>query len=444
MRLYKISTFVSALAFCVAIHAQPNTFKFDFGNGKAETGYTKVTADMVYSKEKGYGFDFQTEGNVKNFKSKGKDALTSDCVMSDKPFYFSVYLPEGNYNIKIIFGNAKDSALTTMRLESRRLLVERLATAPGQFETREFTVNMRVPLIAGTKDSVKLKQREWTKLDWDDKLTFEFNDKKPSICALEITPVTDAITIFLAGNSTVVDQDDEPWASWGQMFPKYFKKGVAISNHAESGLTLGSFLSSKRLDKVLSMMKAGDYLFIEFGHNDQKEKGPNDGAYKSYTERFKRFIDEVRKKGGTPVIVTSTNRRSFGPDGKVFNSLGDYPDAARKVAMEEKVAIIDLNAMTKVFYEALGPDRSKKAFVIYPANSFPGQTKDFNDNTHFNGYGAYELAKCIVQGIRNNHIDIEKYLIDGIPFFDAGAPDNPDTFYLPLAPRSSVVKPDGN
>lgn len=423
---------------------QAQTYKFDFGDGKEENGYTQIKANTVYSAEKGYGFDFLTSENVKAFHSKGKDALKTDGVTAKKPFYFSVRVPEGNYNIKLVLGNEKDSSLTTVRLESRRLLIERLATAPGQFETREFTVNMRVPLIAGTKDSVKLKTREWTKLDWDDKLTFEFNDRLPSLCAMEITPVSDAITVYLAGNSTVVDQDDEPWASWGQMIPKYFQKGVAISNHAESGLTLGSFLNSRRLKKILSTMKAGDYLFIEFGHNDQKEKGQNDGPYKSYTERYKKFINEVKAKGGYPIVVTSTNRRTFDKDGNIFNSLGDYPDAARKVAAEENIPLIDLHEMTRVLYDTLGPEKSKKAFVIYPANTFPGQTKAFNDNTHFNGYGAYELAKCIVEGIRNNHLEIEKYLIDGLPIFNPGSPDNPDAFYLPLAPRSSVVKPDGN
>jgi len=282
------------------------------------------------------------------------------------------------------------------------------------------------------------------KLDWDDKLTFEFSDIRPCIATLEITRVEDAITIYLAGNSTVVDQDEEPWASWGQMIPKYFKQGVAISNQAESGLSLGSFIGSKRLKKVLSTLKTGDYLFIEFGHNDQKEKGPDDGAFKSYSERFRTFISETRNKGGIPVIVTSTNRRTFSEDGKLINSLGDYPDAARQIAKEQNVSLIDLNAMTKTFYEALGPDNSKKAFVIYPANSFPDQPQAFNDNTHFNGYGAYELAKCIVEGIKANNLNIARFLIDNLIPFDPATPDVPEAFSLPLSPKSSVVKPDGN
>lgn len=263
--------------------------------------------------------------------------------------------------------------------------------------------------------------------------------RHPCVCALEITRNDKAMTIFLAGNSTVVDQDDDPWSSWGQIFPRFLKQGVAVSNQAESGLSLGSFLSSNRLKQVLDMMKPGDYLFIEFGHNDQKEKGSDDGAYKSYTERLKLFVTEFRKKGGFPVIVSPANRRSFGENGKISNSLGDYPDAARKVAAEMNVPFIDLNGMTRTMYESLGQEASAKLFVIYPANTFPGQKEALNDNTHFNSYGAYQLAKCIIKGIKDNVSQLRKYLLKGIPNFDPARPDAFEEFSLPLSPQSPVV-----
>jgi len=430
-----------ALSFS-AMAQQKTSYKFSFGPVKVPAGYTQIKPEMAYSKEAGYGFDFGSKPTTVD--RGGKDALKAGFCTSDKPFYFSVALPEGNYAVKITMGDLKEVTITTVRAESRRLMLEKVQTAPGKFETKTIMVNIRIPEIAGTSNKVKLKSRELTKLNWDDKMTLEFANTRPCINAIEITKVEDAITIYLAGNSTVVDQDDEPWCSWGQMIPQYFKQNVVVSNQAESGLTLGSFLGDRRLEKVLNTMKAGDYLFIEFAHNDQKEKGPNDGAYKSYTERFRTFISEWRKKGGIPVIVTSTNRRSFGEDGKLTNSLGDYPDAARKVAVEQNVTLIDLNAMTKTFYEALGPDNSKKAFVIYPENTFPGQTRALNDNTHFNGYGAYELAKCVVEGIRTSKLGLSNYLIDGLKTFDPAHPDSFETFSLPLSPKSSVVKPDGN
>ena len=276
------------LLFQQALSAQIKTsYKFSFGP-KEVPGYIKVDPSVKYSEEQGYGFDFGTTPVA--IERAGKKPLTSGFVTSDKPFIFSVLIPEGNYNIKIITGDLKEASVTTVRAESRRLLFEKVKTAPGQFATLTSTINIRVPEITGTNEKVIKKARELYKLDWDNKMTFEFNDTRPCICALEITKVEDVVTVYLAGNSTVVDQDDDPWASWGQMIPRFLKPGIVVANHAESGLSLGSFISGNRLKKVLSNMKAGDYLFIEFGHNDMKEKGANDGAYKSYSERMRLFI----------------------------------------------------------------------------------------------------------------------------------------------------------
>jgi lysophospholipase L1-like esterase len=415
---------------------QPTSFKFSFGPKEAP-GYIKVDPSLKYSPETGWGFDFGTMPTAVD--RGGKDLITSGFCTSYKPFFFSVKLPEGNYDVKIITGDREQEANATIRAESRRLLFEKIKTASGEFKSLTATINIRIPLIAGTADSVKRKPREMNKLDWDDKLTLEFNDSRPCICTVEITKNEKAVTIFLAGNSTVVDQDDDPWASWGQIIPRFFNAGLAISNQAESGLSLGSFLSSNRLKKVLNMMKPGDYLFIEFGHNDQKEKGPDDGAFKSYSDRMRLFVNEFRKKGGIPVIVSPANRRSFDENGIITNSLGDYPDAGKQVALELNVPFIDLNGMTKVLYESLGVEKSKNAFVIYPANTFPGQSKPLNDNTHFNSYGAYQLAKCIIEGIKKNVPDLTKYLIKGLPDFDPSRPDPFEKFSLPLSPQSPVV-----
>jgi len=411
-------------------------YKFSFGPVEVP-GYTRVDPSRKYSTETRYGFDFGTL--PKTIDRGGKNPVRSGFCTSQKPFFFSVALPEGNYNIRIISGDLKDSSVTTVRAESRRLLFERIITLPGRFRVLEATINLRIPEIAGTQEKVIKRPRELYKLDWDEKLTFEFTDSRPCICAIEITRSDEAVTIFLAGNSTVVDQDDDPWASWGQMFPRFLKKGIAVANHAESGLSLGTFISSNRLKKVLSLTKPGDYLFIEFGHNDQKEKGPADGAFKSYSERMRLFVNEFRKAGGKPVIVSPANRRSFGGDGKIVNSLGDYPAAARLIAEEMNVPFIDLNNMTGILYESLGEEKSKKLFVIYPANSFPWEPNALNDNTHFNSYGAYELAKCIIRGISENNLGIKKFIIKGYVPFDPSEPDDYSSFSLPVSPHSPVI-----
>jgi lysophospholipase L1-like esterase len=436
MKILIITPALILLSACLSAQ-QKTSYKFSFNPGKEIHGYIKVNPETIYSATTGYGFDFGTKPEAVD--RGGKKSLTGGFVTSNKPFFFSVRLPEGNYDIKIITGDPKDETFTTIRAESRRLLFEKVKTAPGKFQTLTATVNIRIPAIAGTGEEVSRKPRELYKLDWDDKLTFEFTDTRPCICAVEITRTENAVTVFLAGNSTVVDQDDDPWASWGQMIPVFLNKGIAVSNQAESGLSLGSFLSGNRLKKVLNMMKPGDYLFIEFGHNDQKEKGPEDGAFKSYSERMRLFVNEFRNKGGIPVIVSPANRRSFDDDGKISNSLGDYPEAARQIAKELNVPFIDLNTMTKTLYESSGVENSKKLFVIYPANTFQGQKEALNDNTHFNTYGAYELAKCIVEGIKANNLGITKYLKKSLPSFDPSKPDPFEKFTLPLSPHSPVI-----
>ncbi|WPU97152.1 rhamnogalacturonan acetylesterase [Mucilaginibacter sabulilitoris] len=418
---------------------EKTSFKFDFGSKKAAPGYKKAGPNDVFNDAKGYGFDFGAK--VIAVTRDDRKKITGEYVTSNKPFYFSVNVPEGNYKVTLTVGDINGIGNITVRAESRRLMLEKIKTK-NEVKKLSFIVNIRKPSIS-TGGKVSLKPRELGKYDWDDKLSLEFNGSKPCVDALEIEKVDNQVTVYLAGNSTVVDQDDEPWCSWGQMITRFFKPGVAIADHAESGLSLGSFLSSHRLDKVLSIIGPGDYLFIEFGHNDQKEKGPEDGAYKSYTDRFKLFVNKTREKKAIPVIVTSTSRRAFNDSDKVVNTLGDYPDAARKVATELSVPLIDLNAMTAKFYEALGNEGSKKAFVWYPANSFPNQPKDLADNTHFNTYGAYELAKCVIEGIKSNHLGIAHYIIDGPPF-DPSHPDSPEKFSLPASPKNSTIKPDGN
>jgi hypothetical protein len=173
-------------------------YKFSFGT-KEVPGYTKVDPSRVYSISNVYGFDFGTNPVIVD--REGKKPLTSGFCTSENPFFFSVALPEGNYNIKIITGDLKGSSITTVRTESRRLIFENAVTKPGRYLTLEATINVRVPEIAGTSEKVIRKPRELNKLDWDEKLTFEFTDSRPCICALEISKVENAVTVFLAGNS---------------------------------------------------------------------------------------------------------------------------------------------------------------------------------------------------------------------------------------------------
>ncbi|HYP17748.1 MAG TPA: rhamnogalacturonan acetylesterase, partial [Opitutus sp.] len=277
-------------------------------------------------------------------------------------------------------------------------------------------------------------ERETGLLRWDDKLTLEFNGTAPRVRTIEIAPAK-VPTVFLAGDSTVTDQPFEPAASWGQMLPRFFKPEIAVANHAESGETLKSFISGLRLAKILSQLKAGDYLLLQFGHNDQKKNWPQTYADAGTTYRayLRAFIAEARLRGATPVLVTSMQRRTFDDRGRIRSTHGDYPEAVRAVAREENVPLVDLERMSVTLYEALGPAQAPLAF------NNGGQ-----DATHHNNYGAYQLAKCIVQGIRDARLPLAQHLVDDVAAFDPAHPDSPDTFALPASPARSDATLRGN
>ena len=295
-------TLIGCLAFMLcASTLSAQSYKFDFTTGKkVKEGYTKITPADRYSDEKGYGYDLQASPDEK----------------SNAPFFFSVNVPDGNYHVTAVIGNRKKAGVTCVRGESRRLFAEEIHTKKKETKVYEFTINKRNVHISD-KEDVRIKARERSKLNWDDKLTLEFNGSAPVLSELIIEKVDDAPTIFLCGNSTVVDQDYEPWASWGQMITRFFNDKVCFANYAESGESANTFIAAGRLKKALSQMKKGDYIFMEFGHNDQKQKGPGKGAFYSYMTSLKTFIDEARARGAQPVLVTPTQRRSFGPDGKI-------------------------------------------------------------------------------------------------------------------------------
>lgn len=388
-----------------------------------------MAEEKIYDDVTGHGFDFGT---------KPSDDGSA-------PIFFSVKVPDGNFVVTVTLGDKKRASNTTVRAESRRMMLEDISLPAGETATYTFIVNKHSPEINET-DSVNLNPREIGTMTWDDKLTLEFNGASPAVETITVRPATDddnITTIFLCGDSTVVDQTYEPWTSWGQMIPAWFDSEIAISNHAESGERTSSFLSRKRLDKVLSMAKPGDWIIIEFGHNDQKDKQPGAGAWYNFTTNLKIFLDRALEVGLNPVLITPTARRKFDENGKVEDTHLDYPEAMRVFAKRNNVPLIDLNEMTKTLYENLGIEGSKKAFVHYPANQFPGQDKALADNTHFNPFGASEVAKCVAQGIRENVPELARHLTLKESFNPAN-PDNPNTFRWWQTPFILIEKPIGD
>jgi len=408
--------------------------RFDLGAARARPGYVAVHADMEYSRDRGFGFEpgfpVRAVGHPVDVGAEG------DFITADGAFYFSVAVPEGNHRVRVMLGDAGGTSETTVKAELRRLMLERVRTEHGAIAEREFIVNVRVPQIAGG-GAVRLKaprettQEAWA---WDDRLTLEFNGSAPKVCAIEIEPV-DLPTVFLLGDSTVCDQSREPFNSWGQMLTRFFKPGVAIANHGESGETYRDSIGRGRLDKVVSVMQPGDHLIVQFGHNDQKQLAAGTGGPSTtYQAEMRRHVAAARTAGGIPILVTPMNRRSF-EGAAIVNALGDYPDAVRQVAAEENVPLIDLHAMSRVLYEALGPEGCVAAFAA------PGGVID---NTHHSAYGSYLLAKCIAQGIRDGGLPLARHLVDDLPPFDPAKPDPLEAFAVPPSPLVTNTTPLGN
>jgi rhamnogalacturonan endolyase len=343
--------------------------------------------------------------------------------------HHSTVVEEGNQLVTVTLGNANVGTKTTIKSEVRRLMVEAIETKPGETKIVTFIANTRTPEF-GDGQAVKLKDRERqnSALAWDDKLTLEFIETAPAVQNITVEPAPGLPTIFLLGDSTVCDQPAEPYASWGQMLPRFFNDKVAIVNHAESGESYSASRGRGRINKIVDVMKPGDYLFLQFSHNDMKEKGEGKGAFLNFKSEMKAHIADARAKGGLPVLITPMHRRSFDENGKVINTFGDYPEAVRQTAKEENVPLIDLLSMSAQLYEALGKDGSSALF------------KD-GDGTHHNNYGAYQLAKCVVEGIGKEVPDIAKWL-NAEPY-NPSKPDALEKFRVPPSKKVDFKKPDG-
>ena len=378
-----------------------------------QPGYLQVLPNTVYKDETGFGFE--PGSKVIAVNRGGNDALRSDFCTSDEPYFFSVALPEGNYNVTATLGDPAGASAMTVKAESRRLMVERVTTEAGRFTERTFTVNIRTPrLLSGGAVRLKDRERRTEMRNWDEKLTLEFNGARPNLCALTIEPAENAPTVFLLGDSTVCDQPSEPWNSWGQMLPRFLRPGVAVANHAQSGESIASSLAAGRVDKVLGLARPGDYLFVQFGHNDMKSRAPN--AVGLYKVDLRKLILDARDRGATPVLITSMERK----EGVRRDTLGEYPETVRELAREEKVPLIDLHAMSKVLYGALGKDLDRA----------------FQDGTHHTDYGSYQLARCVVQGIHHLGLEMASFIAEDVPPYDPEHPDPVGSFDVPPSPST--------
>jgi lysophospholipase L1-like esterase len=216
------------------------------------------------------------------------------------------------------------------------------------------------------------------------------------------------IHLYLAGDSTVANcpEHESPMAGWGQLFQTFFTEDVVVHNHAKGGASLKSFLEEGRLQNILDNIKPNDYLFIQFGHNDQKIYGPD--LYQSY---LRQYVADAREKAAIPVLTTSVHRRNFDPDGKLVNTLGEFPNSAIEISKTLEVPLINLWEKTAKLYQSLGPDSSKQLFTWFSPNEHPNYPDGIQDNTHFCEEGAREIGKLVIHGIKELELPFERFII---------------------------------
>lgn len=211
------------------------------------------------------------------------------------------------------------------------------------------------------------------------------------------------VTIFMIGDSTMANKDltgRNPERGWGMVLPRYFTEEIRIDNHAVNGRSSKSFIDEGRWDKVLSRIKKGDYVFIQFGHNDEKPKPDrHTDPGSTFDDNLRRFVNETRAKGGIPVLFNSIVRRNFDESGTLVDTHGAYRESPRHVASELAVPFVDMNRITHDLVQGLGPDKSKKLFMWVEPNTVPAMPKGKEDNTHLNPYGAKVIAGLAVEAI---------------------------------------------
>jgi DNA sulfur modification protein DndE len=216
--------------------------------------------------------------------------------------------------------------------------------------------------------------------------------------------------IFLIGDSTMADKpltNDNPERGWGQLFAGMMD--AQVFNHAVNGRSTKSFLAEGRWDAVLKELQKGDYVFIQFGHNDSKKSDSTRFAAPQTTYRTNliRFVNESREKGAQPILITPVMRRKFDEQGNFIDQHGEYPGVVKEVAAAYHVPLIDLHALSKEVIVEHGVEKSKDLFLWIPPNTnrtFPDGKKD---DTHFSSYGATIMASLVVKSIRELKLEIE-------------------------------------
>lgn len=225
------------------------------------------------------------------------------------------------------------------------------------------------------------------------------------ICLISTICFAQKTTVYTIGDSTMAnkkDPDRNPEHGWAQVLQPFFKENIVIENKAVNGRSTKSFINEKRWDSIYKKFKKGDYVFIEFGHNDEKIEDSTryTNPHTSYRYNLIKFVKESREKGAIPILLTSIARRNFNDKGVLVPTHGDYPLETRLVAQEYKVPFIDLEYLTELLEQSYGPEKSKQLHLHFKAGENAYYDKDKADDTHLSLLGATKIAEIVINQIK--------------------------------------------
>jgi lysophospholipase L1-like esterase len=216
--------------------------------------------------------------------------------------------------------------------------------------------------------------------------------------------------VHMAGDSTMADKPTDPpnpEHGWGQLLPKFFKDPAMIVNYAANGRSTRSFIAEGRWQKLIDAVQPGDWVIIQFAHNDEKIF-PN--ARGEFQDNLRKFVSDVRAKNAHAILATPCARRSFDDEGKLVDTHGDYPDAVRAVAKETKTPLLEMNQLTMQLEESHGVEGSKRLHLWIGSGVYERQPEGYQDNTHYSAYGAERVAALAVQEMIRLGLPLSEWL----------------------------------
>lgn len=224
---------------------------------------------------------------------------------------------------------------------------------------------------------------------------------------------SDKVNIWMIGDSTMANKqaDKAPETGWGMVMNEFVTENVIVHNHAMNGRSSRSFVAEGRWKAVLDSIQPGDYVIIEFGHNDEKPAAKlHTDANTTYKEFLKKFVDETRSKGGNPIICSSIVRRHFDGKGNLKDTHGDYIKASREIALESNTPFVDMEALTRKVVAELGSEKSKSFYLFSKPGEYPNRKDGVQDSTHLSGVGARKVAGLFVQAVKSQKLPLANCL----------------------------------